>query len=475
MKQSNRRKNNLVGYLKRVTLASILGLALTTQVAYADDLNLSTIFHVYVDGEHIGVVDDQQLVESHVENLINQKEAEKEGYNYVVNENVKYVSEKVFQPNAKNTETMEYLEDELTLSVDAQAVMIGDAKLGYFANEEAAQQVLQAYKEKFVNKDILTKLENEEETGQKLQVGDSVIIDVSLTEEVTYEAEKVKEDEILSLEQGLKLLEDGTLEDKKYKVKEGDVLGSIASAYDLSKEELLNLNEDLTEDSYLQIGQELNVVQKKPFVEVVVLEEKLEEETIEFETETVEDKDMYKGDKEVTQEGKDGKAEVQFSVKKVNGKVVSEGKVEETITAEPVKEIVKKGTKVVPSQGSGQFQWPAVGGYISSHVGPRWGSQHNGIDIAGVSNRSILAADHGVVRSAGWHNGGYGNQIVIDHNNGYRSSYSHLASISVSAGQSVERGQKIGVMGTTGRSTGIHLHFEIYKNGALQNPANLVR
>jgi len=60
---------------------------------------------------------------------------------------------------------------------------------------------------------------------------------------------------------------------------------------------------------------------------------------------------------------------------------------------------------------------------------------------------------------------------VIDHNNGYRSIYAHLASIKVSAGQVVESGQKIGVMGTTGSSTGIHLHFELYKNGSLVNPA----
>lgn len=123
--------------------------------------------------------------------------------------------------------------------------------------------------------------------------------------------------------------------------------------------------------------------------------------------------------------------------------------------------------------GSGVFAWPTSGGYVSSYMGPRWNSQHKGIDIA-RTNRSVVppifAAADGVVESAGYNSGGYGNRIVIRHANGLKTVYAHLSSISVKPGQKVSRGQKIGVMGATGNSTGIHLHFEVYKNGALQNP-----
>lgn len=118
--------------------------------------------------------------------------------------------------------------------------------------------------------------------------------------------------------------------------------------------------------------------------------------------------------------------------------------------------------------------WPAVGGYISSHLGERWGKMHKGIDIARPSNRNILAADNGVVESAGYNNGGYGNKIVINHNNGMKTVYAHLSSIDVKVGQVVEKGSKIGVMGSTGNSTGIHLHFEVYKSGSLENPTEYV-
>ena len=81
----------------------------------------------------------------------------------------------------------------------------------------------------------------------------------------------------------------------------------------------------------------------------------------------------------------------------------------------------------------------------------RWGQFHKGIDIARPYNRTIKAADNGVVVFAGW-DGGYGKKIIIDHRNGFRTVYAHLATISVRVGQTVQKGQKIGVMGSTGNS-----------------------
>jgi|SRR5690625_3095352 len=127
--------------------------------------------------------------------------------------------------------------------------------------------------------------------------------------------------------------------------------------------------------------------------------------------------------------------------------------------------------------GDGVLGWPTQGGYISSHMGSRGGRTHKGIDIARTDRSTsppIFAADGGTVASAGY-SGAYGNKVVINHSNGMKTLYAHLSSINVSAGQSVSKGTKIGVMGTTGRSTGIHLHFEVYTNGALQNPMNYLR
>ncbi|MFC1627269.1 peptidoglycan DD-metalloendopeptidase family protein [Patescibacteria group bacterium] len=120
---------------------------------------------------------------------------------------------------------------------------------------------------------------------------------------------------------------------------------------------------------------------------------------------------------------------------------------------------------------TGQFVWPAAGAITQRFV---W--YHGAIDIANKAAPSVLAADSGTVTVAGWPDGfGYGNRVVIDHHNGFVTLYGHLASVSVSAGQTVARGNVIGRMGSTGRSSGIHLHFEIRQGGVLVNPLQYLR
>lgn len=125
------------------------------------------------------------------------------------------------------------------------------------------------------------------------------------------------------------------------------------------------------------------------------------------------------------------------------------------------------------NSSDGLFIWPTIGGVVTSYQGPRWGSFHKGIDIAAPSDYTIIAAKSGKVSFAGWMNG-YGNTVKIEHSNGYSTRYSHLSSIDVSVGQTVSQGAKIGMMGSTGHSTGIHLDFEVYQNGKLLNPIDVL-
>jgi murein DD-endopeptidase MepM/ murein hydrolase activator NlpD len=113
--------------------------------------------------------------------------------------------------------------------------------------------------------------------------------------------------------------------------------------------------------------------------------------------------------------------------------------------------------------GSGSFAWPSVATYLSGFdYNP---PLHNGIDIAGAEGNAIFAADSGVVVYAGWSDYGYGNLLVIDHGNGFQTAYAHLLSIAVGCGQSVTRGESVAALGTTGNSSGPHLHFEINLSG----------
>ena len=110
--------------------------------------------------------------------------------------------------------------------------------------------------------------------------------------------------------------------------------------------------------------------------------------------------------------------------------------------------------------GSGVFAWPASRHYLSGFDYTEKG-HHWGIDIAGNLGEGAYAADSGVVVYAGWNNYGYGNMIVVDHGGGFQSLYAHLSDIYVGCGQNVLQGKAIGAIGSTGRSSGAHLHFEI--------------
>jgi murein DD-endopeptidase MepM/ murein hydrolase activator NlpD len=125
-----------------------------------------------------------------------------------------------------------------------------------------------------------------------------------------------------------------------------------------------------------------------------------------------------------------------------------------------------------PQSSNGRFIWPASGpitdgyGYLSSR-----GRNHWGLDIGAPSGAPVSAAQGGKVVLAGW-NGDYGNLVAIDHPNGLQTRYAHLSKFNVSVGATVTQGQLIGAVGSTGNSTGPHLHFEVYLNGAHQNPRN---
>jgi murein DD-endopeptidase MepM/ murein hydrolase activator NlpD len=147
----------------------------------------------------------------------------------------------------------------------------------------------------------------------------------------------------------------------------------------------------------------------------------------------------------------------------VKPKVTITGTLNITKTVAPIPGVV----------GEGNFMWP-TGGIITQ----RYSWYHPAVDIANHSNPLVVAAATGTVVTAGWNGGGYGNYIIIDHGNGYTTLYGHLLnnSIIVSVGDKVKQGQKIGTMGSTGRSTGTHLHFEIRSgSGGKSDPLKMLK
>ncbi len=124
--------------------------------------------------------------------------------------------------------------------------------------------------------------------------------------------------------------------------------------------------------------------------------------------------------------------------------------------------------------GNGIFVWPANNHFLSGFdYSPN--ANHPAIDIDGEEGDPVYASDSGVVVYAGWNNWGYGNTIVINHGNGWQTLYAHLSSLYVGCGQSVIQGGNIGTIGSTGNSTGSHLHFEMMLSGTKVNPHDYLK
>lgn len=149
--------------------------------------------------------------------------------------------------------------------------------------------------------------------------------------------------------------------------------------------------------------------------------------------------------------------------------VVPNGVIEE---ARPGRGIIRPRAPAIAAgtAGTGSFIWP-TSGTISQY--PIW--YHMAVDLSNRSLPDVIASDTGTVTYAGCVGGGYGCHVIINHSNGYQTLYGHLSRIDVSVGQGISRGVTLGRVGSTGRSTGPHLHFEIRQNGVLQNPLSYLR
>ncbi len=242
-----------------------------------------------------------------------------------------------------------------------------------------------------------------------------------------------------------------------YTVQTGDNVFNIASRFGLRPDTLIWSNQELEDaPDLLYIGQQLNILPIDGVYHTVASGETLEAIATKYKVQVA----------DITGCDYNGFEFEPFQVSPGQSLIVPGGI--KPFKPRPVRTIVVSVPEGA-AQGSGSFIWP-VGGYISQGF---W-DLHKAIDIAGSHGDVVVAADAGYVIYAAWDSSGYGNLVVIDHGNGFITYYAHLYGFTVDAGQSVKRGQQIGARGSTGRSTGSHLHFEIRYNGALRNPISFL-
>lgn len=279
-----------------------------------------------------------------------------------------------------------------------------------------------------------------------------------------------------------RLLLNSEIEGEKYHtVAAGESPSLIASMYDLYYQELVAMNPALQDNTTIRVGQELVVSKSVSYLNVTTTRREVYTEEVPYTTNYTYSDKYYNTYSKVTKKGVPGEQLVTALVTYEDGMPVSR----QVLATEPIKDPIPRemvvGTKnpiysVGNASGTSKgFIWPTnkSGAYVSCGI---WGYKgHTGTDITGTGHGSnIYASAAGTVVTAKWGNRGYGNYIIINHGDGIQTLYAHCSNLYVKVGQYVNQGDIIAAMGSTGNSTGTHLHFEIRINGQYMNPLNYI-
>lgn len=433
-------------------------------------MNTNEVYHVYVGQEQAGTVSDPKVVESYIIDKVRQLEENHPNVHMVLNsDEVTYKAEKAFKIESDDQATISNLEQMLTSHAVGVQFKINGELMGVVKDKETAEDILNQIKGKYApmaqKKDGRVSVLSVPTSEPK--VGEPVIESVEIVEQIELEITKINPTDVMQPEDLKTKLETGNMGPSQYTVVAGDCVGCIAQKLNIPKQVIYEKNPWIVDDK-IRIGEVLDVTMLKPSLTVKTVETVVEQQEVQHDIVYEKDDTMRAGEIRTIKQGQNGLKEVMFQVTKANGYMTEQEIVGEKIVVEPVTEYAKKGTKVILGEGSGKFIWPVVNYKLSDYFGMRWGKLHKGLDITG--NRNILASDNGVVTYAGNKGDGYGNKVVLDHKNGYVTVYAHLSKVETKKGSIVEKGEKIGIMGSTGHSTGVHLHFEIQRNGVAENP-----
>jgi len=362
--------------------------------------------------------------------------------------------------------TANELQKVLTSYIDGYALEIAGTQVAILPTQDDVQSLLKTYQ------DFYTKPSDNNQ-----------VISVEFSESINMKPVEAQPDQVILLDQALKELKDGKKTITEYTAQKDDSWWLIARKNDMKTKEVLAGNPGMTEDSKIQLGQKIKIVTVSPYLTVISKGILTKTETVAYDVVTTTDTGLAIGETVVKEQGRDGTKVVTYSYLQKNGQDISKQVIEEKIAKQPVTQVVAKGPGLTAvslaraaSRGSNSatgIVWP-LRGPINSPYGYRWGCFHNGLDIGGGTGSSYFAAASGKVVAAGWA-GGYGNMILINHGNGVETRYAHSSKLLVSVGQQVKQGQRIGLVGSTGHSTGPHLHFELIINGSAVNPSIYLR
>lgn len=413
-------------------------------------------YTVKVNGNEICKVRSQKTVESALQVL-------KQKYKESSDSEINITSEITFEKSRASNK--EVLKDDLLVEALSKNVKFQVQVCSIYADGN----IIAVLKSKELAEALLDEIKDKSLAG----VDRTKLKEIDFAEKVELKSEFTDASEIAEKDEIIDFIIKGTNEVKTHTVVSGESFWSISRKYNMSLEDLQKSNPGVNPER-IKIGQIVNLIVPKPLISVRTVQTITSIEKAEFEQKVEFSSSLYKDESSIRVKGVYGEKEIVADVTTINGVETSRTILSEKIIKEPKTQIIVKGTKEPPpKKGTGTFSYPTRGS-ISSRYGQRWGRAHTGIDIAAPYGSAVKASDGGVVIFVGWE-GGYGKLIKIDHGANFVSYYGHLSKYNVKVGQKVYKGQTIGSVGSTGNSTGPHLHFEIRKNGVVKNPLTYLK
>ncbi len=270
------------------------------------------------------------------------------------------------------------------------------------------------------------------------------------------------ESRVVTFDELAQVLNTSTERDIYYTAIAGENVQEIAQKNGMTADSLRMLNPSLTSD-VIETNMQLLVARNEPLLGVKTVVVQTRNEPIPYSTNVIQDQRYYKGYTQTIIEGQNGVLSITEEIEYQNGVEIGTNIISEEVIAEPRAAEVIEGTRDITVGEISRLEWP-TGPY--QFISRGWiPGVHSAIDIAAASGTPIYAAEAGVVTVSSWSFVGYGNYVVIDHGDGFETLYAHNVSNVASVGDYVSRGQLIAYVGTTGNSTGNHLHFEVRVNG----------
>ncbi len=445
---------------KGIIIASVVCIALVAGLLISSNSKAEATV-LMINGKDMAVVSDEKQVEAVLERI--KTDFIEQGYTPVecltqITYDDTLVRAAASPVNDQHLYNL--LKDLLVWEIECKAIEINGEPVINLANEEFAQMTLENLKKYYL---------------PEIAEGEGLVAveDADFVENVQIVTSQATFDAIKGPDAALEMLIQGKDKIVQHEIKKGDSLWSIAMANNLTVNDLREANPELANTDKLKPGMKINLVKAEPLVQVATVVTATVQEKIPYGITYKNDSSLWRGQQQVEQKGKYGSRQVTYRITKVNNEEIEKEALDEILLEEPVTQVVKRGTKVMVASrgdgGNGVLAWPTRGTITSAYGVRRSSGIHTGMDIDGDTGDPIFAAEDGVVLESGW-KGNYGYCVVIDHGDGLSTLYAHLSKLKVSIGQSVKRGDLVGLMGSTGRSTGSHLHFEVRINGRHQNP-----